>query len=251
MEFCILSPIAGLTRYSTLSNRHLLLPHLTRSEQYVNFYQERKQAGDFLILDNGAYEGQEDWANLVRCVELFKPQVCALPDYLLQEWEKTHHEAFVFLDRYYYTFPNVKWMYIPQAKPGDIVGFIDSLFRALDDERISWIGLPRALPLEICNDPLMRVRVAEQVRKRSRVNIHALGMMKGNVGELKLLEQAGVKSVDSNAPVWRGWLGYDINGSWHEQPVDYNAPLSATNHTTIMKNLEACNAISSSVGTRD
>lgn len=243
MEFCILSPIAGLERYARLSKRHLLLPQI-RSSVYEEFYKARRAEGDFLILDNGAYEGESDWSRLVDCIRLYNPQVCALPDYLLEPWEKTHHAAFTFLDQHYYDFPDTAWMYIPQAVAGDIMGYCDALTRAIEDPRIGWIGLSRALPLHISHDPLMRVNVADSLRKRWRGKIHALGMQKGSVTELGLLRSAGVASIDSNAPVWRGWCGYSLTtGRWQEIPVNYEAPLPDLNEgesSLILDNLEAC-----------
>src|SRR5258708_20931730 len=123
MGFCIISPVAGLERYSTMSRHHLLLPQLDKIPGYRDFYLKMLKRGDFLMLDNGAYEGQTDWKLLVDCIKIYGPAVVALPDYLLQPWEKTHHEAMTFLDRYYDIFPNVQWMYIPQAIKGDIMGY--------------------------------------------------------------------------------------------------------------------------------
>lgn len=232
MEFCILSPVAGLERYSTLSRHHLLLPHI-RLAGYWEFYKQRSKAGDHIILDNSAYEGSLDTTRLLECIHLINPNVVALPDHLGKSWEHTWRDSDAFLDSYFYEFPHIQWMYIPQSEPGNIIGFVEGLFRALDDERIAWIGLPRALTYSITNDLTMRVRVAEQIRKRSSVKIHALGMAKGSVEEVRLLRNSGcVTSIDSNAPVWRGWCGYDLFqfgmsshvGRWLEVPVNYEAP---------------------------
>jgi hypothetical protein len=255
VDFCILSPIAGLERYSTLSKTHLLLSQI-RDPRYWEFYNRRHKAGDFIILDNGAYEGQLDRVRLIECIKLVHPHVVALPDRLGEDWKASHRSSINFLESYYYEFDNLEWLYIPQASPGDIVGFVESLFKALDDERISWIGLPRALSYSITSDLLMRVRVAEQIRKRnSRVKIHALGMVKGSLEELRQLRSSGcVTSIDSNAPVWRGWCGYSLIRvenfkfiNWPEYPVNYEAefvekPLGGREpiHELILENLEAC-----------
>jgi hypothetical protein len=249
MEFCILSPIAGLERYSTLSKTHLLLPQLRTNGAYIRFYSERRQEDDFIICDNGAYEGHSDWQALIECIRFFEPQVAVLPDYLLQHWNKTWRAASEFLDKYYYelNYGNIKWMFVPQAVEGDIVGFIEGLFRALDDERITWIGLPRALTYAITNDIYMRVRVAEQIRKRSNVKIHALGMAKGSLKELNALNKiACVSSIDSNAPVWRGWCNHYMKSTmlWDEIPVNYedtNLNWQQNEDETILSNLELCN----------
>lgn len=244
MEFCIISPVAGLERYSTLSRTHLLLAHLT-NPKYWEFYHERKKAGDFIILDNGAYEGQMSPRRLLDRIRYINPNVVVLPDHLLEDWHKTWHDAQQFLDSFYYEIPNVEWLYIPQAEKGDIVGFIEGLMRALNDERIKWIGLPRALCYAITNDIFMRARVAEQIKKRThRVKIHAFGMVKGSVEELRLLRSTSCfQSIDSNAPVWRGWCGYllDQHKSWTEIPCNYDAPLDSINfESCITHNLEVC-----------
>jgi hypothetical protein len=240
MNFCILSPIAGLERYATLSKTHLLLPQLDKIPGYREFYLKRREENDFLILDNGAYEGQTDWENLKHCIDIYNPQVCALPDYLLQPWEKTYHSAIQFLDCFYDKYPQTAWMYIPQSTPSNIVGFCNGLFRALDDPRISWIGLPRALAYSISNDEFMRHNVAVWLKRyKPGIKIHALGMAKGSVKELNSLRGI-VNSIDSNAPVWRGWCGYSlIPNEWNEFPINYEAALRSDHDAFILDNLDA------------
>lgn len=250
MEFAIISPSRGLERYSTLSKTHLLLCQI-EDLAYWDFYIKRKAAGDFIILDNGAYEGECDWAKLRGRINRVHPNVVALPDFVAQPWKMTRTAAFNFLEDNYSTYTNVDWMYIPQAEPNDMIGLLKSLFYALDDERISWIGLPRALCYKITQDPHMRVKMAERIKKyNDRVKVHALGMVKGSVDELNLLRQSGcVHTIDSNAPVWRGWCGYDISSKWPEIPVRYDDPSppreifykgTFSNHELILNNLEAC-----------
>lgn len=259
MNFCIISPIAGLERYATLSRTHLLLAQIN-APGYWKFYERMiRERGDFIILDNGAYEGECDRVRLLNRINRIQPNVVVLPDILGGNWKSSSRESFSFLEDYYYSFPNTKWMYIPQAEPGDIIGFVESLFRAIDDSRIAYIGLPRALSYSITSDLTMRVRIAEQIRKRSsRVKIHALGMVRGSVEECRLLREGGcVMSIDSNAPVWRGWNGWTLDEvryrhnespqRWPETPVDYNAKFpeddgrgGACVDIQILKNLEAC-----------
>jgi len=251
MEFCIISPIAGLERYSTLSKTHLLLPQLDKLPGYREFYLKRKEAGDFLILDNGAYEGIEDWKLLVDCISIYKPQVVALPDYMLGTWDKTFWEAQRFLDSYYDQFPWVQWMYIPQAIPGDIIGWVTSLEMMLRDERVKWIGLARVLTYAITSDPMMRVNCARAIHRMwPHIKMHALGMSKGSVEELnELRARTSVYSIDSNAPVWRGECAYSIDPKsylyvkqWPETPCEYERPLALTGQTDelILSNLEVC-----------
>lgn len=243
MEFCIITPTIALPKYATLSRTHLLLCQI-QDPNYWNFYSDRWLKFDTIILDNGAYEGQSDWARLVDRIRVIQPHIASLPDYLCEDWKKTWHAATQFLDSYFYEFDKVEWMYIPQASPGDILGFVDGLYSALEDERISHIGLPRALAYRITQDPWMRVRVAEQIKKRSQVGIHALGMVKGNHLELRALRESGcVRSCDSSAPVWRGWHGFKLTDrNWPEIPVDFeiNRLPSMIHERIILDNLEEC-----------
>jgi hypothetical protein len=223
MNFCIMSPATGLERYASLGQCHLLLAHI-QNEEYWNWYKRQREANDHIILDNGGYEGKPSNTRIIDRIKFLNPQVAVLPDFLCENWKKTYQASMGFLDRYYYEFPQTDWMYVPQSEPGDIVGFIEGLFKALDDERIKWIGLPRALCYSITQDLHIRARIAEKIKHRRNINIHALGMVKGNVAELNLLRETHcVASCDSNAPVWRGWNNSDLLLPWNERPCDYDA----------------------------
>jgi hypothetical protein len=258
MEFCIISPTAGLERYARLSGWHLVLAHEYLREgnkSYREFYNGRKLQDDFIILDNGTYENGVP-GDVITAADSLNPNVITLPDYLLQPWEKTWHAAIAFLDQWYDRFPNAEWCYIPQSEKGDLNGFIRSYHEAIEDPRITWIGIPRALAYAITDNPLARVAFARMVRQdRPDLKLHAFGMVNGNVHELGYLAQAGVTSIDSSAPVWRGWNGFDINDpGWDGRPVDFSARCFVHNHSElntpckewvndslIMSNLEACN----------
>lgn len=241
MEFCILSPIAGLERYSTLSRHHLVLAHI-QHPKYVEFYRRRKAAGDFLILDNSAYEGQQNNARLLHAIKLYSPDMVVLPDFLLEPWEKTWRASSEFLDNYFDQF-ECQWGYVPQSPPGDIMGWVEGLTHALQDSRIRWICLPRALGTDVCRDPLIRVNVCRYIRGFGK-KVHALGMLSGSVDELGPLADAGCNSIDSNAPVWRGWCGVKLGQPWNEKPIYYEGLLETEYYDAdaiILSNLEACN----------
>lgn len=250
MEFCIITPEAGLERYATLSRTHLLLCQIDNLK-YWDFYIKRRIAGDLIILDNGAYEGECDWDRLKGRINRVHPHVVALPDFVAQDWKLTRKHSMKFLNENFHTYVDTEWMYMPQAKPGDLTGLLHGMYAALDDERITWMGLPRALCYQISKDPDMRVRLAERIKKhRPDINLHALGMVKGSVDELNALRSTKLLySIDSNAPVWRGWCGYDITAPWSEIPVNYNVQdlpreifyaRGKSKHELILDNLEAC-----------
>lgn len=244
MEFAIISPTAGLERYAKLSKTHLVLQHEWKGD-YAKFYTERKVAGDFIIMDNGAYENGTPELDVYEN-GLLQPNVTVLPDFPLQTWQKTWHASISWLDRCFGKL-DTEWLYIPQAREGDLIGFIESYHRAIEDPRITWIGIPRALAYAITDDPLMRVKFAEIIKRdRPDLHIHAFGMVNGDVHELPYLAHVGVDSIDSSAPIWRGWNGYRIEDrlEWDQDgtPVDFQSafPIKGNNELIIQSNLEAC-----------
>lgn len=258
MEFAIISPTAGLERYATLSKTHLVLSHQCGDPVYRDFYLSRREAGDTLILDNGSYENNEPFIN-PELIQYLEPNIVVLPDFLLQPWKKTWHASIAHLDKFDHEAIGFEWLYIPQAEKGDLHGFMESYLEATNDPRITWVGIPRALATDIAQDPLARVSFARLVkRERPNLRLHAFGMVNGDVHELPYLEAAGVNSIDSSAPVWRGWnqgkyLTNDEDRKWwdeHGTPVDFNAklPLSIQDpelirggaRNAIQANLEAC-----------
>jgi hypothetical protein len=57
MKFCPINPIPDLPSLQMPKNdMHLLLTHLGDDFRYSEFYSRRRQEGDYLIVDNGAYE---------------------------------------------------------------------------------------------------------------------------------------------------------------------------------------------------
>jgi hypothetical protein len=268
MDFCVISPTAGLERYAVLSKTHLVLaPVALKDRAYSRFYQIRRSADDFLILDNGAYEGHRIFH--LDLLAWLHPQVVVLPDYFLQPWQRTWHAAIAQMDAYddkYGPNRDFEWCYIPQAPKGDFHGFIESYQEAIDDPRISWIGIPRALSYAITDNPLARVEFARLAKRdRPGIKLHAFGMVNGDVHELPYLAAAGVNSIDSSAPVWRGWhacksitdiadrgywddYGVPVNFSaertfyYNNKPYDADSNLNvhAKNDDVILANLEAC-----------
>ncbi len=59
MKVAILAPVGFLEPYSKQSQYHLTLLHLYGNSDYATFYKRRHEAGDYVILDNGANEGIE------------------------------------------------------------------------------------------------------------------------------------------------------------------------------------------------
>jgi hypothetical protein len=225
----------------------------------MEFYKRRRIDGDTIILDNGAYEGHDlpSLEHYEKSITFYNPQVVVLPDFLLQRWTKTYYAAQFYLDQLYDKFPKVSWLYIPQALPGDLSGFIRGYHDAIEDRRITWLGIPRALAYAISDNPLARVEFARLVRaEHPGIKLHAFGMVNGEVCELRYLAKVGVTSIDSSAPVWRGWYDNRINGktarAWwdeHGVPIDFSrGDCRKQDHEVILDNLEACGVDTSTAG---
>ncbi len=213
-----------MNRY--LANRKVLLA-LTgvTSDVYWNWYRDRK-ADQTLILDNGAYEGRLDTVKFEDLINYVNPQVVVLPDLYLGNWERNLHLGLGYLDITRATF--CEFMFVPQAEPSDMSGFLNGLTVALKDKRISWVALPRCLATDIARNTLARCFMAEFIRKEyPHVKIHALGMVDGNPYELAMLAERGVYSCDSSAPVWRGWNGLTLHNHWDGPDIDFNAVIPA------------------------
>lgn len=253
MNFCVIAPTIGLQRYSTLSKWHLVLAHeCERDKMYLRFYCRRKEEGDFIILDNGSYENGKPYYNwdIIRALE---PDVIVLPDFPLQPWKKTWHAAITWLDQNTDDIDDIEVLYVPQAEPGDYHGFIESYQAAMEDPRINWLGIPRCLATNIARDPLARVLLARLVRQsHPHIKLHAFGMVAGDIHELPYLKAAGVTSIDSSAPVWRGWNGYSVERwkEWKDIPVNFSADANGESvyRHTILCNLEACGVDTNKLG---
>jgi hypothetical protein len=260
MNFCIITPTAGLERYATLSKTHLVLAQI-KDEKYRSFYKQRREKGDTIILDNGAYErgGSVNNTALAQAARFYKPQYIVCPDELYQDWERTYSATKHFLDHYFDEFKALgcKFIGVPQTTKGNIIGWMEGVFRMVEELPLDGIGLPRALVTHYYIDPLTRVRMCEYLKRRysgDQLYIHAFGMVKGNVDELNMLRDANCDSIDSSAPVWRAWTkGLSLTHADHQRvwdeigtECDFNAMLPLENsehmytHNQILSNLEVC-----------
>lgn len=222
MKFCVISPTSGLERYATLSDHQFPLVQNFNDPIYRKFYEDRRAAGDTLILDNGAYEGFPfDQSLMSEAMSAWKPQYVVCPDVIGGDRETNISSAFVFRERWRCITDTI-WMAViqPNMDWQDILDFKDGGFRAF--------GLPRSL---MKTHPLERTLRAYRIRLMfPDIYLHALGMSAGDLGEFWGLRHAGIQSIDSSAPVWRGWHGLGLGPAsrekWKEigHPVDFSAP---------------------------
>jgi len=227
MEFCVISPVGGLEQFATLSKRHLVLAHIKNS-RYKEFYKERKLLGDFLILDNGAYEtGEPNEQAILEGIEYYEPDVVVLPDtYLGDAWDSMN-QGYTFSRKYIYLKEHFgfEWMFVPQARPSEEREWQRNLEWGMMKINPKWVGLSRNLVADkrgtIFFSPLARVTNCLRIIREYGVSIHALGMANGCLPELWALHYAGCSSIDSSAPVWRGFNGERLGNMWSDIPLHF------------------------------
>lgn len=252
MEFCIIAPTPLLREFASMSRYHLVLAQVTQPS-YFKFYKEMKARGDYIILDNGAYElARFDPRRYAEIIDDLKPDLVVLPDILLGDVADSFAYSTgmrIWLESVLKHKP--EWMIALQAPQGQYKQYLVTLQHTLEKDawNIKHIGLPRALATHIFHQPHARISIAATVRdQRPDITLHALGMLAGNVHELSFLDAVGVSSIDSSAPVWRGWQGYRLEDEWPDIPVDFTGgfvteDLLQSRYEIIRHNLEVISAI--------
>lgn len=249
MRFAIISPTAGLQRFSTLSHTHLLLAHV-QNPFYWKFYEELSQdPRELIILDNSAYEGKMNMDYVFKRLESGRLRISSLvmPDYLGLRSDMTYRSSIDFVRRWRHRLP-FDLMYVPQfdGTIEDYQCMKRHLKSMVEDFGIMWFGLPRLTAErgysrgELC----LYIKRLKAEWDHDPIYVHALGMCAGSLRELAELDACQVDSVDSSAPVWRGWNGYDIEKGdlWKQSGTEcdfdvHPDSLNVDNEQLILSNL--------------
>lgn len=214
--FGIIAPTAYLTRYSSQSNFHLVLAHLVDTDvAYMEFYREMSQRGDFLIMDNGAFELGESYEpnKLISLAELCQADAIVLPDYPFQPAEKTVKAAEALGNQV--KDAGFKTFFCPQSEVGQLEDWIKAYAWAsatpwIDIIGMSILGIPNALPH--LPRAYARVVMSQLLIDRGVFNFskyhHYLGLNAGpNLEIPALITMKALNSCDSSGPVWAGICG--------------------------------------------
>ena len=216
--FCIIAPTHYLQHYATQSQRHLVLAHLVAQDpSYAEFYRQRSEAGDFIIMDNGAFELGSSYVpeELIRLGLLCGADALVLPDYPFQKTsvtvEAAEKWAGMVKDAGFYT------MFVPQSMTGEKDDWMSGYVWAghngdIDIIGMSILGIPNAIP----HVPKSYARVVmteiliEQGLFAHHKYHHYLGLNAGPALEIPPLLARGVlNSLDSSGPVWMAILGHE------------------------------------------
>lgn len=247
MRFSIIAPACALQTFSSLSSTHLLLAHVD-NPLYWKFYQNLSyDPKQLLILDNSAYEGKMDMDLVLQRLNVLRPTVLVLPDLIGTKAQESFEVSAEFLKRWRQELP-CDFMYVPQFDGTyldykEMLKYVHAMLTAFG---IKWFGIPRLTAdlgysrSELC----LAIKRERSSWGDEEPYVHALGMRNGSLRELQELDEAQCDSIDSSAPVWRGWNGYDIEASkaWalHGVPCNFDVhpdTLTPENETLIFKNL--------------
>jgi hypothetical protein len=265
-SFCFITPSSYLEEYAVASNTHLVLAHLVDEDpQYGAFYRDRAQAGDFIMMDNSAYELKEPYApdRLVDLARECGANAVVLPDYPFQPCAKTIEAAINFAP--IFKEAGLASFFVPQSVVGDLEDWINGYKWAANNEDIdiigmSILGVPNAIPHV---DPSFSRVVMTQILKDRGVfakkHHHYLGLNSGPALEIPSLLRMGVlDTIDSSNPVWMGILGhqYTVNSDSFlpvrkvNMPVDFHIKRTKdqATHDRIRTNIALTNRLFQSGG---
>lgn len=215
-EFCFIAPIEYLS-YVCGSNTHLVLAHLVaESDTYANFYHKCSEKGDYIIMDNSAYELKEPYtpSQLISLGHRCGANAVVLPDYPFDAGARTIKAAEMYINDF--KSDGFDTFFVPQSETGDVSDWVSTYQWAADHEHIdiigmSILGIPNAIPH--IHPAYARVVMAQRLLDSGDFNSdkhhHYLGLNTGPALEIpSLLDMEVLDSIDSSGPIWAGILGH-------------------------------------------
>lgn len=206
IKLAIIPPIAYLNDFST--DYHLVLAHLLKYPAYFNYYLKRVQAGDTVIMDNGAAEQGTAIADseLFQLAESLRPSILVCPDSLFDSTE-TISRTSAFLDSYARILGGlgIELMGVPQGKTQD--DWMEAFAMFNGDSRLKWLGISKyivgAFP--------RRLDALEVIKGVVNKKCHLLGMSEDVEAVFDEKEFPFVQSTDTAVPVKLGMQGLTMD----------------------------------------
>lgn len=242
-RFCIIAPTPYLEKFAALSSAHLVLAHIVKENpEYAAFYQRMRARGDFVLMDNSAFElgASFDPTQLVDLGKACHAEALVLPDYPLQDATITVQAA----KKHLPTFrgEGFKTMFVPQSTSGDLESWIASYQWAAENDNIdiigmSILGIPAALPhipAAYARVVMTQILIDRGIFNHAKHH-HYLGLNAGPALEIPaLIKMNALDTLDSSAPVWQGLLGVEYSRNCDSYapvkkihfPVQFDYPLS-------------------------
>jgi hypothetical protein len=166
---------------------------------YRDHYTERRKAGDYIIMDNGACEGSlVGGATLMEAAKAVDAQEVVVPD-VLDDAEATVRTAIEFVHTFRKEFQKRSLMVVPHGHSDEEwLWCADQLLRRLPD----WepvIGLPKRQDYNHNGEGRRALAKFLHV-EHPEVRVHLLGSGRNLRRDLNTLGDYGVRSMDSAAP---------------------------------------------------
>lgn len=228
MKHTFIAPINYLHLIPENENFHLTLAHLFENQVYSDFYKQKKERGDFILMDNSAFEYKEALSKefLLSILEKipFIPDVVVLPDYPFQDYQKTVDSAYESIEFFKQNYSPIKFMYVPQSLKGDLQGWLSGYKEASYMKDVSFIGLSILnIPMAFCKETgtedisFNRIYAMAYLQSNNLIlkdkNYHCLGLG-SNIRELKIMQQYSfIYSNDSSSAIWHGINGISYDDS--------------------------------------
>lgn len=219
-SFCFIAPTSYLHEYAGASPTHLVLAHLVEEDDaYASYYADRALDGDFIMMDNSAYELKEPYApfKLIALAKKCGAHAVVLPDYPFQPCSKTIEAANEFIPLF--KAAGLLTFFVPQSEVGNTEDWIQGYKWAaqhpdIDIIGMSILGVPNAIPN--VEPAFARVVMTQILLDRGVFNKkkhhHYLGLNAGPALEIPSLLRMGVlDTIDSSNPVWMAVLGHEYN----------------------------------------
>lgn len=211
MHVALIFPPALLKKYGETTRYHLVLPHLFPQKRYRDFYQERSEQGDYIILDNGAAEGYTfGTPHLYHVAETMKVQEIVVPD-TLADYNDTIAKGLAFTR---YTREGYRYMAVAQgATINEVMQCIDMYVTDTKFMYVTTIGIPRLINMF---DPNGRRRITELIISKGynrAVEFHYLGASAPliEVSALAEYHEPDFRGIDTSAPIYMAWKRFLID----------------------------------------
>ena len=220
MKHAFIAPTNYLHLIPQECDFHLLLAHLLKDKKYCEYYKEKQDRGDFIIIDNSAFEFKRaidanEYFELVSQSGL-TPNIVVASDYPGKSWETTLAGSIKFSNEYgkYFDPNKTKLMVVPQSIKGDYKGWIKGYQELIKLPNVEFVGMSiLGIPNAFCSltktDDIATNRIFATAYLKanglidSHVKHHYLGLG-SSIRELQIQKQLGVAySNDSSSAMWR------------------------------------------------
>lgn len=241
MQLCLIPP-HGLEQVALRGSQHLVLAQI-KHEQYANVYQQAWSRGDYLILDNGANEGEPvgDFALMARAAELGAREI-VIPDVLGDMTETLRRARQFWSNLQEMTYPVTSYGYMAVVQGKTLDELLDCAYVYTHMKRVTTLGIPRHL-ISTIGPKSIRVTVAKTIYARygHRFQIHFLGTNAEWPDEVLYAsrEVPFVRSVDTSMPFNYTLAGraLEVNATPVNRPDDYFTKWHVPDRTLLDMNI--------------